>query len=330
MNVLITLDYELFFGDSGSPEKCIIEPTNRLIEIADKYNFKCVFFVDAGYLIKLKEYANNYQQLKNDYELVSGQVKELSEAGHEIQLHIHSHWEDTVYDGSKWDFDLSRYRLDSFKEEEVLDIFYRYKSILEDITDKKVFAYRAGGWCIQPFSRLKQAFIKNEITIDSTVFYKGKNTTKTQWFDFTEAKDFDSWSFEEDPCIADTSGNFFEFPIASYKVSPVFFWRLIFARKFGGDKHMVIGDGFASQGSIKQILRLLFKGSNSVVSIDGYKIKFLNNAFNKYKKQQKKNFIIIGHPKAFTKYSLEVLEGFCNQVSKNKEDIITTFNSIKV
>ncbi|WP_052158296.1 polysaccharide deacetylase family protein [Lacinutrix jangbogonensis] len=310
MNIFITLDYELFFGDSGTPEKCIIEPTNELIKIANKHNFKCVFFVDSGYLIKLKEYKHQYPQLEQDYNLVRNQIKELSDNGHDIQLHIHPHWEDTEYSENGWVFDLKRYRLDAFSEDEIENIFYKYKSVLEEIIDKKINTYRAGGWCIQPFEKLKTAFLKYGLKIDSTVFYKGKNSTKTQWFNFSTAKNLDHWKFSNDPCIEDEDGSFIEIPIASTKVSPSFFWKFVFIKKIGSKKHKPYGDGNASPTSNQQIKRLLTKPSYSVVSMDGYKAILLNSAHKKYTKENKKNFVIIGHPKAFTEFSLNKFDKF--------------------
>ena len=61
--ILITLDYELFFGKSGSLEKSIINPTNKLLKILDKYNIKASF-VDSGYILNLNRNMQNYDILK--------------------------------------------------------------------------------------------------------------------------------------------------------------------------------------------------------------------------------------------------------------------------
>ncbi len=327
MNIYITLDYELFFGSAGTPEKCIIEPTNELIKIADKYNFKCVFFVDAGYLIKLKEFSSKFPELLKDYNLVSAQVKKLSDTGHDIQLHVHPHWEDTFYDESGWNFDLSRYRLDSFSEDQIIGIFKSYKSVLERVTGKSINAYRAGGWCIQPFEKLKKAFLECGLTIDSTVFYKGKNSTSTQWFNFENALDLDTWSFENDPCIEEKEGSFLEIPIASVKLNPIFYWKFAFLKKMKLNKHKSYGDGFASPASRHQIKRLLTKSSFSVVSMDGYKSSLLEKAYKRYLNDDKQNFVIIGHPKAFTKYSLAKLDKFMSS-KLNQNNVVKTFGDV--
>ena len=158
MNIFITLDYELFFGSySGTQEKSIINPTNKLLEVLNKYDLKASFFVDSGYLIKLDEYRKKYTKLEHDYKIIVNQIIELSKNGHDIQLHIHPHWEDSYYDGSKWVLDNRRYRLHEFSDEDIDKIVYQYKKVLTDIVGKKVFTYRAGGWCIQPFEKLSEA-----------------------------------------------------------------------------------------------------------------------------------------------------------------------------
>ena len=57
-NIFVTFDYELFFGvQTGTAENCLLDPTNRLIQMAEKYQARFTFFVDVLYLMKLKEYS---------------------------------------------------------------------------------------------------------------------------------------------------------------------------------------------------------------------------------------------------------------------------------
>src|SRR5215470_17635236 len=104
MKIYLTLDYELFFGRSGTAEKCMIEPAERIAQLCEKHNARCIFFVDAGYLDKLTYYAPRYSQLRREQQMVSDQLIRLSNAGHDVQLHVHPHWEGTVYDGKDWAF----------------------------------------------------------------------------------------------------------------------------------------------------------------------------------------------------------------------------------
>jgi hypothetical protein len=324
-NIFITLDYELFFGSNpGTQYNSIIHPTNKLLEVLDKHNVKACFFVDSGYLIKLIEYKSQYPNLIKDYEEISFQLKELSNNGHDIQLHIHPHWEDSFYDGNKWIINTSRYRLDFFSAKEIDDIVEKYTNVLKEFTGNEIFTFRAGGWCIQPFEKIISSFKKNNIWLDSTIFQNGKNNSKTHFFNFKNAPKNSYWRFENNPLIENDKGFFHEIPISSLKVSPTFFWKLVWAKKNGLEKNKAFGDGIAAGGSMMDKIRMLTMPSNTVVSIDGFKASLIQKAFNKFIKLKDKfnNFVIIGHPKALSPYSLEKLDEFLT-INKNKINVLT-------
>lgn len=268
-----------------------------------------------------------FPSLRIDSQKVIEQIKELVKQGHDIQLHIHSHWEDAVYQNEEWKFPMEHYRLHSFSEKECISIFKKYKNYLEEISGQNIFVFRAGGWCIQPFNKLKSAFLESGITIDSTVFKNGKNVHGAHFYNFENTPDSTEWNFTDDPCVSEDKGKFKEIPISSYRVSFLFFWKLIFYKKFGGEAHKQIGDGYAVKNGFGQKLRLLFKNSNTVVSIDGYKSSYLQRAFNSYIKNFMSvgNFVIIGHPKAFSEYSLNKLDKFLS--TNNKIINIKTFRN---
>lgn len=325
MNIFITLDYELFFGrNSGTQERSIIQPTNRLLDVLGKYGVKASFFVDSGYLLKLEQYRKGFPLLESDYQNIVEQLRRLSSDGHDIQLHIHPHWEDSYYDGDRWVIDTTRYRIHDFSKDDVVDLIRRYKNVLTSLTGTEPFAYRAGGWCIQPFKHLMDALRLNNVWLDSTLFQNGKNDSDTHFFDFMGMPDKTMWRFENDPLIENPHGYFTEIPISSYRVSPLFFWKLAFYKKFGSDKHKSFGDGSAAGGSRLDKLRMLTRYTDSVVSIDGYKASYLSKSFVQFlKKSDHSNFVIIGHPKAMSEYSLDRLEQF---IQKNISCNFTTYS----
>lgn len=319
MKVFFTFDYELFFGKNcGTLDNCIINPTNELIKIADKYNVKFVFFVDSGYIIKLNEYRKKYPILNIDYQKITSQIKQLANLGHDIQLHIHPHWEDSYFDGEKWVIVSTRYRLHQFNEQEIFDIVYRYKKVLTDIVGNTVFAFRAGGWCIQPFDKIKDALQKNNIYLDSTIYRNGLNLSPTHYVDFRNMPNKQEWKFQDDPLMEDRNGYFTEIPISTAKVSPLFFWKFAITKKISTNQHKIFGDGSPIGASKKSIIKMLIKSTYSVVSCDGYKSSYLKNAYNEYLKNEYDKFVIIGHPKAQTKYSLKKIEEFLNTLN-NRE-----------
>lgn len=320
MNIYITLDYELFFGKSGSVDNCIINPTNKLLEIVNPYNIKLNLFVDVGYLVKLKAQKNEFSQLEKDYQKVSEQLQHLSQQGHCIELHIHPHWEDSYFDGKEWVFDTSRYKLKDFPETEVHDIVTKYTAILKEITGKNPVAYRAGGWSIQPFKHLKKALADNDVFIDSTVFPQGYHNSKHQFFDFRKVPQFKThYRFSDQIDQEDSTGKFTEIPISSYKVSPLFFWKFALKKLQKSTENQAFGNGYAVAKPKAEILRMLTTSSYSVASIDGYKTSYLEKSFRKYQKNcnVSDNFVIIGHPKAFSLYSLKKTKEFIKNNHQN-------------
>ncbi|MEH6704807.1 MAG: hypothetical protein V7691_08415 [Galbibacter orientalis] len=326
MNIYITLDYELFFGArSGSVEKCIIEPTEELLKIVNPYNIKFVCFVDAGYLWALEKYKDDFSQLQSDYDKVTHQLKKLHAEGHGIELHIHPHWEDTYYDGENWVFNTERYKLADFSETEVLDIVTRYNGVLKRVSGATPVAYRAGGWSAQPFAPIKKALEANDIFIDSTVYPGGYYRSKNQSFDFRNIKDYTTeFTFSDDLTIQDSKGKFKEIAISAQRVSPFFFWEFALKKMLKQNKHVSFGDGSAVAIDKKELVRLLTRPSHTVVSIDGCKAKLLFKALKKYvrKTKNKGNFVLIGHPKAFTPYSLKKLNKFIAATVKTHKFVI--------
>jgi len=323
VNIYITLDYEIYFGENhGTVEKCILFPTSELIRIAEKHNVRFCFFVDCGFVLKLDEFRKKFPQLEKDYKAITDQIKYLSDTGHDIQLHIHPHWEDSYYNGERWIIDVKRYKLVDFNETQIADIVYRYKKVLTDLTGKQIFAFRAGGWCLQPFIKLKKVFKQNNITLDSSVFRNGFYSSENYNYDFREAPDKDIYRFEDEPEKENANGFFTELPISAIRNSPLFFWRLFLLGRKNPYLHKPLGDGkaMAAPGQRK---KMLTQHTDCTVSIDGYNANLLQKALKKLQKKKFEQMVVIGHPKALSRYSIQKLEEF---VVKNKEiNTFTTF-----
>lgn len=328
MNIFITLDYEMFFGTKfGNLKTSIIDPTDKLLSVASKHNITITFFVDIGYIIKLEEYKKSHKILEEDYELIVEQIKSLISHGHDVQLHVHPHWEDSYYDGSKWVIVTTRYRLHDFSYDEIQDIVHRYKRSLEKITAKKIFTYRAGGWCIQPFSKIKNALKNNGIWLDSTLYYDGMDRSSTHFFNFKKMPKKSQYRFEDDPLIEVSNGFFMEIPISSYRVSPLFFLKKVFLKKFGATEYKIYGDGRGlSSGSLWNKFKTLMSYTSVPVSIDEHKSLLLQKAFDAFcnaHREEEDSFVILGHVKLLSQISLENLELF---IQNNNLNNFTTYS----
>ncbi len=327
MNIYLTFDYELYFGTTGTADRCILHPTKILMEMSEKHNVKLVQFVDAGYLIKLDEYRSIFPLLEIDYQLIILQLNNLWKAGHDIQLHIHPHWEDCSYSEAGWKMNVSRYTLNDWNDQQIEDIVYRYKKKLEEITGpNQIFAFRAGGWCIQPFNRIKSALYTNGIRLDTSVFPNGQYSSNEYDYDFRNAPCKSKWKFNDDPLIEESNGVFTELPISSIYNSPLFYWKLFLLGRLNPHFHKSLGDGkpIATPGQRKKLLTTF---TYNTVSVDGYNAALLNKAFRQQISAKKEEMVIIGHPKALSRFGLLALEKFI--IKHNRAETFTTFRAQK-
>lgn len=320
MKIFLTFDYELFFGkEAGTVQKCMLEPTSDLFNLAKGKDVSYTFFVDVGYLIQ----ADRYPELTDEVNQVKAQINTMIDLGHDVQLHIHPHWERSTFSEGSWKMNThNAYKLSDFNDEERANIIRSYKSYLESLIGRKVTVFRAGGWCIQPFTDLMEVFKELDLKIDSSVFHNGYLVTNDYNVDFRNAPLKSKYRFESDVCEEVEDGTFTEYPIASFRYRPSFYWWLYGLGKLFPAKHKMIGDGvFVSQGGRK--ISSLTSYTTTHVSTDGYYAKKLEAALNKSENLNHEEMVIIGHPKGNTLYSMNKVAEF---IARNhKKHTFTSF-----
>lgn len=336
--IILTFDYELFFGESGTAEKCLIEPVNRLLEIFLQYNHKATFFVDTMYLHRLR--TENYKT-KQIYEKIEKQLKTLVKHGHRIELHLHPHWIDAVYNekNDRWLFPTySNYRFSALSNEYIQKIVSQGVNLLNSIgrqiiDNYAVMAFRAGGWNVEPFQLIKKALKDNNVFIDSSVAYGVLIKDRLNNIDFTKTPNKDYYRFSDTPSLEDCNGYFYEFPISTYRLGIIEKIKEKVNVKINQyPKMAVMGDGTYMPHSHKKNLRIrilkdyFFNLSMTYMfSIDG---SFNLRRIIKQLKKKKTTTNIIAHPKSLTQYSFD----FINEVSKLGYTLIniqTYYNSIQ-
>lgn len=221
--VILSYDYELFFGiSSGTVQKSIIQPTNQLLDRMEKYNLRGNFFIDYLMVKYIKQQTDG--QAQKDIEALENQMIDMVCRGHRIELHLHPHWIDAKYLGNGlWDFtDYSHYSLSSLDNRIVMQMFTEGTDYLNTLARQvdpqyKVCAFRAGGWAIQPFERLKEAFMAAGIKIDSSCSYGISCSQENSFFDFRSMPDKSWFNFNNDVCHECIDGYFIEIPISSFR-----------------------------------------------------------------------------------------------------------------
>ncbi len=308
--LVVGLDYELFFSPrTGTIGRCLIDPIDHLLDRANRHNLRLTLFVDAGYLRLLKSNARTLA----DYRLVADHLRELYNQGHDVQLHVHPHWECSGIENDRVIPRTERYRLHDFDDHERRTIVRQYKETLEEIISDRVTAYRAGGWCVQPFGAIASALSANGIFVDSTVYAGGLSEDTGREFDFREAPtDLCYWRFSEDPNVPEQDGTFLQIPITSVKVSPSFFVVSELRRRFGGVEFSRIGDGEPLSHNGAFIFNKLIRSTQTVASIDGSKPALLPLAYANVQKLPNPILNLIGHPKALSKWGIGQFCDFLN------------------
>jgi peptidoglycan/xylan/chitin deacetylase (PgdA/CDA1 family) len=311
MQILLTFDYELYFGSpTGTVENCIIKPTELLMQIARKHSIPLVFFIDIGFIVRMENELNKHPVLHSSYKLICQQLDQLVREGHELQLHIHPHWEDSYFDGNEWKCNVSRYKLSDFPPTEIQRIIQSYSDRLKSFTGTTPpNTFRAGGWCVQPFGLVKTGLEQAGITIDSSVFRNGHFKSEQYAYDFRQAPDKSSWKFSADPLLEEENGRFTEIPISSRSESPFFYWKLFLLGRLNPAHYRPIGDGQAmpAPGYRKS---LLTSYTTQPVSVDGYNASRLDTSLKEHSEKGLKQMVVIGHPKALSPYSLLALDQF--------------------
>ena len=287
----------------------MLEPTHRLINIARRRGVAYTFFVDAGMLCAMRRHEPQAPDLLRQRELIAAQLRLLKGEGHSIQLHIHPHWEDTRYIGDQWAVDVSRYRLNQFIAADVMRIVSDYRSELKSIVGDGIHVFRAGGWCIQPFSHIATALSVNCIDMDSTLFRAGHMATATHQFDFRGMPTQKSWRFEDDPLVPAIGGRFTEIPISTTYYSRMFYLSMVFHRLAKTPRYRFIGDGSAVGGGRFNTIKMMLNGGYGVVTLDGFRVQRLLASYEALgKSSHSSNFVVIAHPKALCDKSFAVLD----------------------
>lgn len=245
--IILSFDYELFFGDNpGTVQKSLLEPTAQILDALDYAKGKATFFVD--YLM-LKYMLKEDEKSRYEAHLIIEQIRDIVRRGHRIELHIHPHWVDANYRDGQWDFsDFSHYMLNAFSEDEITNMFVEGTNYLESIAREiapyyKIIAFRAGGWAILPFSMLKKGFEEAGIVVDSSIMQGQIIHAYGYDLDFTTAPSDTIYHFEEDVLKECKNGKFIEAQIGSYKMNYITTHLRRFHVRFHGANYQRTADG---------------------------------------------------------------------------------------
>ena len=305
--IFLTFDYELFFGsEAGTLERCILEPTEKILHLFKKNSIEGVFFVDILFYIRLLESSETVP----DAMKIRSQLQSIVSQGSRIELHLHPHWMDAIYSGGKWTFPhYENYRLHNLPESKIINLFRSGINVLEEIAREvdptyKVIAFRAGGFCIQPFSKLMNACLENNIFIDSSVAPGLYEKNSSRIYDFISAPDKVGYKFSVDPTSPDIEGVLLELPIATYKIDLFAKCLSKLKRIILDQKSAIFGDGVGL--ALRRPRWKKYLTETRMITLDG---KILPCEIRQQIEKSKREVVtIIAHPKSLTSHSLDCIE----------------------
>lgn len=320
--LILSQDYELFFHQSGSVEKCLLEPCDALVKAAAELDLRISFFVDAGMIRCMERYAPKSKAVARAERLVKLHIESLARLGHEISLHVHPHWEDVRWRAGEWDFSASRYQPFEFSDAEIGQVFSSYVQVLEELSCRKMTAYRAGGFCVEPFSKIKPALECAEIWVDSSVVPGAYLNDTGKGFDFRSVPENEWWQFEDSVLEERAEGRFLEIPVSVQALPLFYYWGRLVHRLIGERLSDRYGDGSAKKIGRTEVLRRLAGTSRiAELSLDVPKVDGLLSSGAAW--QKKTLCHVMGHPKLLSRRSLETLETFVRREKITRSETIS-------
>jgi hypothetical protein len=328
--LILTFDYEVFLGKrSGSVDNCLIEPTNKILEILRKHEQIGVFFIDTTYLFRLSELVNMHNPIKVDFEKINKQLIQIVKDGHYIFHHLHPHWLDAKYiiEINEWDLtNNSRFVFQLLNDNEKKQVFEFSFNFLSDIyvkanSTKLPNGYRAGGLFIEPFDVIKPFFEKYNVKHEFSVLSGSKRNDFPFVHDFSQAPSERKYHFSDIIQQENQEGSFIQYPITSIKIKGLnkiingIYYRMnknnLANRPFGNGKSVSskINAGIKKKGFIN------YFSMEIPASIEMLNPILVNTFLTVLKRSSYLH--ILSHPKLITPNSLEQLDFMLGKVNKH-------------
>lgn len=242
-----TLDYEIHGNGDGDPIALMVEPTYRLMSLLEKYGQRLTIMADVAEILAFKRVPAYGESVA----AIEQQLREAIQRGHDVQLHIHSSYFRSQWNGKHFDQCVEEYNMAALPIERIDEMVGEAVRYLEDLmqpvkSDYKVWLFRAANWSMMPTENLYKVLVKYGITHDTSV-YKGGCQGGNVCYDYREAYD----NLLSYPASAlninhmDANGQLIEMPIYTEMrpfwafISPMRVFRMVRA-KFHKHKHATI------------------------------------------------------------------------------------------
>ena len=220
IGLAVTADYELFLGANyAGADEVLFEPTRQLLALAQQHHVPLTLFADV-----CSVWAHRRYGLDRFADKFEAQLKEAVQHGHDVQLHLHPHWESAVYRSGKWCVPEGS----ALHISEVLDsadLIVRGRISLESLLRPispvyRCLAFRAAGLALQPGERtLIGHLVRAGLFVDSSIAKGYTLKTDTVMLDYTKSPPLANWWItEQTGLVPGAPPGLFEVPIATFEL----------------------------------------------------------------------------------------------------------------
>jgi len=226
--ILYSADYEVFLGGNYCNEnEVLINPTNDLLNLFDNLHIPLTLFADVFSFLRYKEH--NISGFPEDAE---NQLKDAIRRGHDVQAHVHPHWNFTQIEGRNYTVTEGYFllgKLDADPEilySKIRDLLMTSRNYLNNLLGQvnknyTCIAFRSGGYGLQPNSAIViKALTDSGFIIDSSIVPDFVLKSSVNEIDFSIVPK--TANYYLDSGLSTPSKNnqgIFEIPIASCKFS---------------------------------------------------------------------------------------------------------------
>jgi len=189
LNIIISLDYELFGPGSGDIKKHIIGPTNKILDICEDNDVPLTIMFEACEYMKFEEFDTELRKHLgySPAELIKEQIGRAAKRGHDVQLHIHPQWVDAAYKDRQWAIKQYPRLINDLSQDRIYETLRKGKekliNILENINpDYKCNTIRFTGYdWIEAPPETFNALERLEIKAHSLADYCADENRKGYW-----------------------------------------------------------------------------------------------------------------------------------------------------
>lgn len=226
LKILLSFDHELSLGGARCFEQNMFRPTDALLSLADELQVPLNLFTDVCSAERFRDW-----EPESFFARYAEQIGAAVRGGHDVQLHLHPHWIDSVYAHGSFS-PATTYSLGNFVDRpppnDISGIVNRGIRLLHELCRSQdpgyhCVAFRAGGFCLTPCTaEILTALHDAGIRIESTIA-KGFRFSCDLWsVDFSDMPEAANWTIPiRGPLNRPAACGLFEIPIATRPRTPV-------------------------------------------------------------------------------------------------------------